>query len=79
MEKKECVFSFPLTFLHHACGHSELGGVVSGPVALRLPGLLLGFYQVFPLLDGHVSLEPLDLHLSLSYSLRKETRYRQLR
>lgn len=71
-----CVFSFssqwrPLTFLHHACSHSELGGVVGSSVAFSLPGLLLGYYQLFPLLDGHVSLDPLALHLSLSYSLKK--------
>lgn len=71
------MFSFPshrcsLTFLQHACSHSELGGVVGGSVAFGLPGLLLGYDQLFPLLDGHVSLDALALHLSLSYSLREE-------
>lgn len=33
----------PLTFLHHACGHSELGGVIGGAVAFGLPRLLLGY------------------------------------
>lgn len=81
-EVKICVFSFPLTFLHHACSHSELGGVVGGSVAFHLPGLLLGYYQQLPLLDGHVRIAPLALRLRISYSLRSETGggrgYRQL-
>lgn len=64
-------FSGP-TFLRHASSHSELGGVVGGPVALGLPGLLLGHDQLLPLLDGHVSLDALALRLRLRlrYSLR---------
>ena len=64
----------PLTFLHHACSHGELGGVVGRSVAFALPGLLLGHDQLFPLMDGHVGLDALALHLSLGYSLRKERR-----
>lgn len=65
-----CVFFFGPTFLRHASSHSELGGVVGGPVALGLPGLLLGHDQLLPLLDGHVSLDALALCLCLRYSLR---------
>lgn len=61
-----------LTFLHHTCSNSELGGVVGSSMSFGLPGLLLGYDHLFPLLDGHVSLNVLDLHLWLSYSLRKE-------
>lgn len=65
-----CVPS-PLTFLHHPRSDGELGGVVGSSVAFRLPGLLLGHDQLFPLLDGHVSLDVLDLRLRLRYSLKK--------
>lgn len=41
-------------------------------MAFSLPGLLLGDYLPFPLVDGHVRLDPLALHLSLGYSLGKE-------
>ena len=61
----------PLTFLHHACSHSELGGVIGSSVASGLPGLLPSHNQLLPLLDGHVSLYILTVHLSLGYSLRK--------
>lgn len=59
------------TFLHHTCSNSELGGVVGSSMALSLPGLLLGYDQLFPLLDGHVSLDVLDFQLRLSYVLKK--------
>lgn len=64
------VVFFGPTFLRHASCHSELGGVVGGPVALGLPGLLLGHDQLLPILDGHVSLDALALRLRLRYSLR---------
>lgn len=61
-----------LTFLHHACSHSELGGVVGGSVAFTLPGLLLCYDLLLPLLDGHVGLAGLGLDISLGNSLGKE-------
>lgn len=59
-----------LTFLHHTCSNSELGGVVGSSMAFSLPGLLLGYDQLFPLLDGQMSFDILDLHLRLRYSLK---------
>lgn len=41
-----------LTFLHHSCSNGELGGVVGSAMAFGLPGLLLGYDQLLPLLDG---------------------------
>lgn len=40
-----------------------------------LPGLLLGYDQLFPLLDGHVVLHVLDLHLRLGDSLKERYNY----
>lgn len=71
----EVCVPLPLTFLHHTCSNSELGRVVGSSVAFNLPGLLLGYDQLFPLLDGHVRLDVLDLQLRLSYSLKKRYIY----
>lgn len=61
----------PLTFLHHARCHSELGGVVGGSVTFGLPGFLLSHDELLPVLDRHVRLRALAVHLSLCRSLRK--------
>lgn len=68
-------FSWSLTFLHHTCSNSELGGVVGSSMAFSLPGLLLGYNQLFPLLDGQMSFDILDLHLRLRYSLKNRHIY----